>query len=191
MTAISRLVRLALLLLFLLASLKNSRAQAVTILHHFQDGTVANDGATPYGNLIQGSDGYFYGTTYSGGSSSRSGTIFKVSPQGTLTILHQLSSSDGESPCAALVQAADGNFYGITQSGGANLGTAFRITASGQFTVLHNFADGTVTNDGQSPSSSLIQASDGNLYGVTSLGGASDNGTVFEMTTTGSVTILH
>lgn len=165
-------------------------AGTVTILHSFGDGTVSNDGTLPYAPLIQASDGNFYGTTYNGGSSG-SGTVFKMVPDGTVTILHNFSGSDGFEPVGGLLEGVDRTLYGTTSFGGSVRGVAFNITFTGVFTILHNFDDGTVAGDGDEPYAALIQGSDGNLYGTTSGGGTANSGTVFKMTTGGTVTILH
>ncbi|MGO8671071.1 MAG: choice-of-anchor tandem repeat GloVer-containing protein, partial [Capsulimonadaceae bacterium] len=172
-----------------------SPSGTVTILHSFGDGTVSNDGAIPEAGLIQGSDGNFYGTTWFGGSSAY-GVAFRMAPSGAMTILHSFGdgsvSNDGGSPRAGLIQGSDGNFYGTTLAGGsAGWGTAFKMTPSGAVTILHSFLDGSVPNDGQDPNAGLIQGSDSNFYGTTSEGGSADAGTVFKMTPSGAVTILH
>jgi len=108
-----------------------------------------------------------------------------------LAVLHAFGgpTSDGSFPEAAVMRAADGNFYGTTRDGGAfDRGTIFRMTPSGQITVLYNFAGG---NDGNSPIAPLIQASDGNFYGTTYFGGGVSLGAVFRMTPAGVVTIIH
>jgi uncharacterized repeat protein (TIGR03803 family) len=135
-----------------------------TTLYNF-DGT---HGAGPYATLVQGSDGNFYGTTGAGGSSN-AGVVFKITPNGTLTVLHNMNgTSDGTSPWAGLVQATDGNFYGVnTAAGTTNNGTIFKISPTGSFSVLYNF-DGTT---GSEPSVTLFQHTNGILYGVTYGGG--------------------
>jgi uncharacterized repeat protein (TIGR03803 family) len=176
-----------------------SQAQTTTILHSFNDGSVANDGIVPAGALILGSDGNFYGISLNGGLGS--GNIFKMSSAGVTTSLYSFQSSgssDGVNP-VGLVQGADGNLYGLTSEGGT-AGTAspgvgdgivFKMTLSGTETVLHNFGDGTVTNDGITPAGDLIQGSDGNFYGMTVSGGSAGKGTVFKISSTGSETVLH
>ena len=122
----------------------------------------------------------FYGTTALGGDND-SGTVFKITPAGTLTTLHSFCSlpncGDGLTPASALVQATDvGDFYGTTSAYFGNLsGTAFKITPEGTLTTLHNF-DAT---DGQWPTGGLLQATNGNFYGTTFMGGAYKDGTVF------------
>jgi uncharacterized repeat protein (TIGR03803 family) len=167
---------------------------AVTVLHAFAGGT---DGASPSAALIQAADGNFYGTTPTGGAAGL-GTVFQMTPGSpwTVTVLHAFAGgTDGASPSSALIQAADGNFYGTTSTGGAaGLGTVFQMTPGSPWTVtvLHTFAGGT---DGASPLSTLIQATDGNFYGTTSASGncrfEGKCGTAFTMTPAGTVTILH
>ncbi|HEY2532519.1 MAG TPA: choice-of-anchor tandem repeat GloVer-containing protein [Xanthobacteraceae bacterium] len=158
-----------------------------TVLHAFAK--TGTDGQTPYAGVIQGSDGNIYGTTYFGGAHGF-GTVFKVTPSGTETVLYSFAGgSDGENPYAGVIQGGDGNFYGTTYNGGASgHGTVFKITPSGVETVLYSFAGG---NDGANPEAGVIQGSDGNFYGATYLGGAGNLGTVFKVTPSGTETILH
>lgn len=164
---------------------------AVTTLHSFT-GVTGLDGNGPGSSLLEGSDGNFYGTTFYGGATD-AGTVFKITPSGSVTVIHSFATIDGANPVGGLVHGNDGHFYGTTYSGGtANRGTVFKITSAGALTTLHSFAgrdDDTV--DGDSPFSTLIQASDGNFYGTTLYGGASDRGTVFKMNSSGVVTVLH
>ncbi|HTS19308.1 MAG TPA: choice-of-anchor tandem repeat GloVer-containing protein [Verrucomicrobiae bacterium] len=117
--------------------------------------------------------------------------VGKASGQ-TLTILHLFSGgSDGHNPVSGLIQASNGFFYGTTQDGdpeGGN-GTVFQISSAGTFTTLYSFTGGA---DGASPSSPLIQGADGFLYGVTIFGGTNDDvGTVYRISTAGTLTSLH
>ena len=152
----------------------------VTVLNAFTGGT---GGETPVASLIQASDGNFYGTTSKGGvSSAHAGTIFQMTPGGSVTVLHTFlaATSDGDTPETPLLQAADGNFYGTTSFGGTSgYGTVFQMTPAGTVTILHTFNGG--TTDGAVPYASLIQATDGNLYGTTLYGGASGAGVVFRL----------
>jgi uncharacterized repeat protein (TIGR03803 family) len=164
-------------------------------LYNFCSQSGCTDGLGPAA-LIQATNGNFYGTTANGGALGY-GTVFEVTPSGTLTTLYSFCSqtgcADGKYPAAALVQATDGDFYGTTNQGGANrgkpYGTVFKVTASGALTTLHSFD----STDGASPSAPLIQATDGNFYGTTYFGGANPNGygTVFKITPSGAVTTLH
>lgn len=162
-------------------------AQTLTTLHSFN----GSDGNSPEAALVQGSDGNFYGTTPLGGAHAK-GTVFKIDSTGSLTTLHSFSGSsgDGAVPVGGLVQATDGNFYGTTASGGAFFqGTVFRMTSSGAITVLHSF--NSFFSEGAVPVAGLMQASDGNFYGTTAVGGQHFQGTVFKIDATGNLTTLH
>jgi len=144
------------------------------------------NGNTPNGSLIQASDGNLYGTTMN--------TIFKCTQAGTLAVLVNLSDTN-EYPSGSLVQATDGNLYGMTTFGGSSYGTGnggfgygtlFKCTTSGVFTTLVNFD----SIHGCQPGSNLIQASDGNFYGMTEIGGKFGLGTVFQYTPSGTLTTL-
>ncbi len=154
------------------------------------------DGSLPLSSLVQASDGNFYGTTYGGGAHGTGGTVFKITPSGTLTTLYsfcsRMSCTDGSGPSAGLVQASDGNFYGTTVNGGAyNLGTIFQITPAGTLTTLHSFCAGYPCDDGSSPYSTLAQSSDGKFYGTTYGDGANrGGGTVFRLDAGISVFLL-
>jgi uncharacterized repeat protein (TIGR03803 family) len=167
---------------------KISTNGVLTILYSF--GFVGNYGADPNG-LVQGSDGYFYGTTRAGGT-WHAGTVFKITTNGALTSLHSFTGGNGGwgwGPSAGLVQGSDGNFYGTTSSGGTNgNGTVFKITTNGALTSLYSF---TGTNDGGSPVAALVQGSDGNFYGTTEYGGTNGDGTVFKISTNGAFTSLY
>jgi uncharacterized repeat protein (TIGR03803 family) len=144
-------------------------------------------GTYPYGGLIQGTDGSFYGTTSSGGTAS-AGTIFKIDAAGALTSLHSFNGGDGRSPQAALIQGSDGSFYGTTTDGGAaGYGTVFKLDAAGALTSLHSFH----SSDGANPYGRLLQASDASFYGTTRNGGAAGYGTVFKIDALGALTTLH
>jgi uncharacterized repeat protein (TIGR03803 family) len=163
-----------------------SPAQTFTTLVSFNK----SNGADPYlGHLVQGLDGNFYGTTSKGGTDS-SGTVFKITPSGTLTTLYsfcaQTNCTDGAGPLGGAVQATNGSFYGTTAQGGSSIncnggcGTVFEITQTGTLTTLHSFAG----TDGSIPEEGVVQATNGNFYGTTAFGGSSDNcfegcGTVF------------
>lgn len=152
------------------------------------------DGEDMFSSLIEATDGNFYGTTVYGGKQN-SGTVFQLTPSGTETVLYNFCAksgcSDGSYP-EWLTQASDGNFYGETYGGGAKGdGTIFKITSSGQFTPLYSFCAQTSCGDGSFPQSALVQASDGDFYGTTVVGGAHNQGTIFKVSTSGVLTTLY
>jgi uncharacterized repeat protein (TIGR03803 family) len=160
----------------------------LTTLHSFKG--FPTDGAYPLAGLTQDAAGNLYGTTSQGGTIGNlacegCGTVFKISPDGRLTILHSFDSTDGSSPGGALIQGTDGNFYGTTDYGGAyDGGTAFKITPAGHLTTLHTVCAQGECADGSSPGQLLLQASNGDFYGT-------GDSTVFEMTPGGKVTTLY
>lgn len=172
-------------------------AGALTILYSFcsQGGSKCTDGSNPW-TLLQGGDGNFYGVTINGGANA-GGTVFKVTPSGSLTTLYSFCSQggtscdDGSAP-NVLLEGSDGNLYGTTPSGGANAeGTVFKVTPSGAFTTLYNFCSqgGSSCTDGSYPTA-LLQGSDGNFYGISN-GGAGGNGIFFKVTPTGTLSTLY
>jgi uncharacterized repeat protein (TIGR03803 family) len=151
-----------------------------------------SNGANPYLMfLVQGTDGDLYGTTSSDGANGL-GTVFKVTPSGTLTTLHSFVSTEGSHPYAGLMLGTDGNFYGTTSDVGTNTyGTVFKITSGGALTILHRFDN----TDGAYPQPVLAEDPNGNFYGTTSVGGNlacnGGCGTVFKMTKEGKLATLH
>jgi uncharacterized repeat protein (TIGR03803 family) len=145
-----------------------------SVIYTFPSGGA--DGAFPFGGLILGTDGNFYGTTVYGGTYGW-GTIFKITPGGTLTTLHSFNDSDGCCPNPPPVQGKKA-FYGVTSNQ-----TAYSITSSGKFKLLPNIFDG-------SPDAPLILASDGNLYGTTFDGGPG-YGTVFKLSASGAIKTIY
>ena len=163
---------------------KITPAGAITALHSF----ASSEGANPIAGLTLGTDGSFYGTTYSGGAHN-AGTVFNLAPDGTFTCLYSFTGgSDGSNCYGGLLLASDGNFYGTTEGGGAyGLGTAYRISREGVVTSLASF-DG---YQGAVPECTLIQATDGNLYGTTHFGGAQDYGAIFRISLDGPLQITE
>jgi uncharacterized repeat protein (TIGR03803 family) len=138
------------------------------------------NGSNPYAGLMLGSDGNFYGTTVNAGPGGgyRYGTVFMVTPSGTLTTLYTFTGDDGGDSQTGLIEGSDGNFYGTTRFGGANAeGTVFKITPSGMLKTLVSFAG----INGDEPLAGLTQGSDGNFYGTTYGGGMNGCGTVFRI----------
>jgi uncharacterized repeat protein (TIGR03803 family) len=141
-------------------------------------------------SLTLGTDGNFYGTTQSGGTNSDgdvnyAGTVFRLSTDGALNDLYSFTGDiDGANPYAPLVQASNGNFYGATtEAGSVGYGTLFSISPVGAFNALYSFTNG---SDGTGPLAALIQATDGNLYGVTGGGGAANLGSIFRVSSNGA-----
>ena len=139
--------------------------------------------------LTLGSDGNFYGVAPQGGTSNV-GTAYKVTPTGTLTVLHNFTNNgDGGTPTCPPVQANDGNFYGVTTgfvSGIQGVSTFYKITLAGAFSTLHIFAK----SEGQH-CSALTQGTDGNFYGACELNGLNGKGTLYKISTAGKVSVLH
>ncbi len=160
----------------------------LTTLYNFCSQTNCTDGESPREGLVQATNGAFYGTTIFGGAYD-SGTVFKITASGALTTLYSFCGcGDGAYPAAVLIQAANGDFYGTTSSGGTDGdGTVFKMTAAGTLTTLHSFG----VTDGANPDAGLTQATNGDFYGTTPGGGANGDGTVFRITASGTLTTLH
>ena len=146
----------------------------LTTVHSFD----YTDGKNPNAGLVQATNGDFYGTTFYGGAYNSPygwGTVFKITPSGTLTTLVSFDDTNGIWPTAGLVQGTDGNLYGETQLGGINGvgGTIFKITPSGTLTTLYNFCSQSDCQDGYGPLAAPTQDTNGTFYGTTWLGGAS------------------
>ena len=162
-------------------------AGKLTTLYSFCSQLNCADGSGPYGGLVLGRDGNFYGTTDTGGADG-SGTIFRTAPGGTLTTLHSFNGADGAGSVSPMILGTDGSFYGITLNGGtSNSGTIFKITPSGSFTTLHSFGPG----DGSFANGPLVQGADGNFYGTTEIGGTNGVGSIFKVTPSGTFSTFH
>lgn len=189
----------SLLLVFLCAFAALAvHAQSLNTLAAF-DG---NNGEDPLAGVIQATDGNFYGTTDVGGTGAACGTgigcgvVYAITPSGTLSIIYNFCSqtgcTDGSAPEDALIQAADGNFYGTTFQGGANnFGTVFSLTTGGVLNTLYSFCARLNCTDGEEPAAGVVQATDGNFYGTAEFGGTNGAGTVFKITPAGGFSILY
>jgi len=170
---------------------KLTAAGKLTVLHDFCTGT-CTDGTYPSAGLVQGTDGNFYGTAISGGTTG-AGTVFKMSSSGKVTTLYTFCTltgcADGINPAGALVEGTDGDFYGTTDGDDSNNGTVFKISSAGKLATLYNFAGST---DGGVPLAGLALGNDGNFYGTTfaAFHDANCCGTVFEITSAGKLTTL-
>lgn len=144
------------------------------VIHAIDD--ELDEGSRANAGVIRGQGGAFYGTTFYGGGAA-DGTLFRVRPDGSFTVLHDFNYQDGCQPVGRLVQTSDGDLYGVTsdcgttRTGGSSRGALFRLSPSGRYTVLHGFTGSSEPNLGWAPFGGLLQASDGNLYGTSSLGG--------------------
>jgi uncharacterized repeat protein (TIGR03803 family) len=148
----------------------------LTTLYSFCSQMNCADGRVPYAELVQATNGDFYGTRSFGGLHCDCGTVFKITPTGNLTTLYRFDISDGYQPAAALVQATNGDFYGTTSGGGNSClsfgcGTVFKITPSGSLTILHLFCSYKDCLDGFGPRGALVQAPMGTSTGQRSLAG--------------------
>jgi uncharacterized repeat protein (TIGR03803 family) len=143
---------------------KMTPAGQLVWVHNFTN----TDGNHPYGPIIQASDGNFYGTTRSGGSSGE-GVVYKITPAGVYTVLFNFNATagSGTNPVAGVVQATDGKLYGAAITALAGHGILYQISSAGTYTTLYTFTPTT----GQLPFVSLIQNTNGILYGDTYGGG--------------------
>ena len=183
------LVALSALLLF---AARPMQGQTETVLYSF--GGQYGDAAYPlYAGLALDKQGDLYGTTPNFGANN-GGTVFKLTPTGTETVLHSFGRAyvgpDGSQPYGGVVLDKKGNLYGTTGLGGANnSGTVFEMTPDGAETVLYSF--GNQPGDGAFPLAGLVLDKQGNLYGTTVYGGAHGGGTVFQLTPDGAETVLY
>jgi uncharacterized repeat protein (TIGR03803 family) len=157
-----------------------------SVLHSFTSGA---DGELPVAAVVRDRAGNLFGTTLDGGSSG-SGTIFKVDSAGKETVLHSFTSSpDGSQPGGGLIPVGE-ELYGTTEGGG-NLccdGTVYKLDKTGKVTVVYSFTGGT---NAASPFAGLIHDAAGNLYGITTIRGTFNFGTVFKVDSAGNETVLH
>jgi uncharacterized repeat protein (TIGR03803 family) len=178
---------------------KITTSGALTTLYSFKGTT---DGANPLGALAQDNSGDFWGTTYAGGNAtSNAGTIFKITPGGSLTTIYTFCTKtgcpDGANPQGDLIQASgwdsNGNFYGNTYAGGNsnNAGTMFVITPQGALTTLYTFCSNKNCTDGSNPNVPMVQDAWGNLYGTTKSNGANAGGTLFVVFPWGQLRTLY
>ncbi len=162
---------------------------AIETIYSFTGGY---DGAYPNATMILASDGYFYGSTFTGTAGiSPGGTIFRADSSGNLTTLHVFFgfNGDGYNPNGKLLEASDGNLYGVTQQGGIGYGTAFRIDPEGNLTTLHHFEAG---DEGAQPKGPLVEGPGGLLYGTTPFGGPfGGEGTIFRISFGGVFETIH
>jgi uncharacterized repeat protein (TIGR03803 family) len=194
-----------------------SLSGAFQTLYLFQGAPASGigDGANPWGNLIEGTDGALYGTTYGGGTTAGNcydggcGTVFRITTAGDEKVLYRFtgSATDGEWPQnAGLAWVSDDTLYGVSSGNPygvdgppecyvgsiatAGCGIVFELTTAGKFTALHNFGSGDGSL-GLFPMTSMILASDNNLYGVALLGGGYGDGTVYRVQRNAATPVLE
>lgn len=169
------------------------------IVHNFSANST--DGFVPFAGLMQDTNGNFWGTTAAGGGGSCTwgqstiigcGTVFEITANGTYSVVHAFANDgvDGANSAAPLIQDTNGNIWGTTQSGGAfGAGTVFKIATNGTYSIVYSFAGS--STDGFFPSTGLMQDTNGDIWGTTSVGGTGGYGTVFEIARDGTYSVVH
>ena len=171
----------------------------ITILYEFTGGA---DGIGPELG-VRDEAGNLYGTTGLPSFSpiactENCGTVFKLAPDDTLTVLHTFNGADGAFPVSPLIRDVAGNLFGTANQGGAGdplecdvvgCGVVFKIDADGDFSVLHHLMGG--FEEGRSPSGRLLLEEDGSLVGTTAFGGTHFGGTVYKIQPDGEYVELH
>lgn len=168
---------------------KMSKTGEVTALHSFS----GPDGASPYwSSVVMDEEGNLYGTTNQGGPYNW-GAVFKLSKSGKITVLHTFAggTQDGCYPTGTPTLDSHGSLYGTASCGADNVGVIWRVGSKGKETIVHNFAGGSSDGENPGPDASMIRDSEGNLYGLTTGGGTSNNGVVYTLNTKGEVTVLY
>ena len=183
---------LFLVLILLMATPRSVRAQTLTTLYSFTG--INGDGAYPFTGVVVDPEGNLYGTTNAGGERWNYGTAYVVRPSGEETVLHAFSNGPNAYPLGSLILDTNGNLYGTTygwsHGNHVSYGTVFELTTTNKEKVLYNFKK-TFGANGWSPAAGLLMDGRGHLYGTTEYGGASFNGTVFQVTAKGQETVLH
>jgi uncharacterized repeat protein (TIGR03803 family) len=165
-----------------------ARGGTFTLLHTFNQNT---DGGFPNGGLIRDRFGNLYGTASTGGPGGE-GTVFKLAPDGTYTLLHSFAfDGKGSLPSGGLVRDRQGNLYGTTAIGGSGGGqfgggTIFKLAPDGTHTILYSFTGG---SDGAGPFG-LLRVPGGDLVGLARSGGSNQQGTIFKLSTSGTFSVL-
>lgn len=143
-------------------------------------------GSYPSGQLLKAADGTLFGMAYSGGVHGW-GTIFKYSPDGQFSKIHDFNGKNGTYPSGYWVVGRDGNYYGTTSGGGENdAGTLFRLTPAGAVETVAQFKYSMVGT----PHGQFLQAADGSFYGTGYSGGAADGGAVWKVSPSGALSII-
>jgi uncharacterized repeat protein (TIGR03803 family) len=147
----------------------------------------------PFGGLILGSDGNLYGSSQVGGLTYQ-GTVFRMTPAGTVSVLDSFNNSDGYYLYGSVVQGVDGFLYGTTRAGGSGQGgVIFKLSLAGNFTLLRQFDVNSLT-DGYYPDAGMVLATDGNFYGATDIGNGSGSvvdGNLFKINSNGNYNLEY
>jgi hypothetical protein len=170
----------------------NASGSTYKVLYNFY--SQAYDGSQPFGGLVQGKDGNFYGTLPGSGLHAL-GAIYKMSAAGKESVLYAPVATDGNNYLAGLIQGSDGYLYGCNNLGGQyGYGTVFKVSSKGAYTILHHFGS-LGSADGVYCDVNLVQATDGNYYGVTIAGGNwgrnAKGGVIFKIDPKGSYSIAY
>jgi len=187
-----RLTPCLVLLVILFGGAPLSADVPVTIVHSFD----RDDGMAPNAALVDGGDGYLYGTTQQGGGgvgvNDPAGTVFRMTTDGSVTTLFTFDFQvTGDEPYAGVLRLDDGTLFGTTRGSGAFDGNVFQLSSTGDFTNLHGFLGTLVGDDGGHPDATLAEGGDGNLYGTTTDGGDFNAGTLYRIDTGGGYTLVH
>jgi uncharacterized repeat protein (TIGR03803 family) len=155
-----------------------------TVLYDFSNGDEVGEGS----GIARDKKGNIYGVTYGGGANG-DGVVYKVTPQGALQILHDFAGPDGDFPAGRPLLDNNGNIFGTTGQGGQNgYGTIYELSPDGTETVLYSF---TGQDDGATPASGVVRDHNGNFYGTTQGRGTNNYGTLFQLSPSGALTVLH
>jgi uncharacterized repeat protein (TIGR03803 family) len=148
-------------------------------------------GRKPFGSLLLASNAKLYGMTWQGGTNNW-GVLFEYDLTTYSAKVYFNNSSQGRNPEGSLIQASDGNLYGLARYGGtSDQGTLFEYNIA-TATLTSKFSFGSISSKGQQPTGDLIQANDGKLYGMTTVGGSSGMGTIFSFELPGLThSVLH
>jgi len=179
-----------LLLSMSLAGYSLAPAQSTeVVVHSFGNPAAGSLGANPYGGVVIDGHGNIYGTTANGGASNV-GVIYKIDSAGKQKVIYSFKDIyDGYNPYTAVTLDSAGNIYGTTLHGGYGDGTVYEVDAAGHELMSYYF--GAASDDGSIPSSGVVRDAAGNLYGVTSKGGASNYGTVYKIDPSGAESIVY
>ena len=175
-----------------------------TVVHAFKG---PPDGAFPWSDLTLGPEGNLYGSTWAGGSDANCpgslgvgcGTLYRLDVSGKETVVASLPGLPGPLHLyGGLLPANDGSFYGVTNEGGTSnacsgnrCGTFFRLDAQEKLKALYSFGVQGGLGDANNPEGDLVRDGQGNFYGTSRFGGTNDNGTIFEVSKSGTEMVLY